>query len=79
MMLITLSHSAARSYALPTNLPTTPTVPPHADTFHAICTQWRGKQTAPTTRSFLVLQCFPFYSTMRTDLNLRQMGGERAG
>ncbi len=28
---------------------------------------------------FLVLQCFPFYPIMKTDLDLRQMGGERAG
>ncbi len=49
MMHITLSHSAAHNYALPTNLPTTPTVIPRADTLHAICTQWRVKQTAPTT------------------------------
>ncbi len=27
----------------------------------------------------LMLHCFPFYSTMRADLDLRQMGGERAG
>ncbi len=58
MMFITLSHFAAHYYALPTNLPTTQTVPPRADMLHAICTQWRGKQTAPTTWAFFGCSVF---------------------
>ncbi len=58
MMLIALSHSTTHNYALPTNLWTTPTVPPRTNTLHAIFTQRRGKQTVPTTWSFFGASVF---------------------
>ncbi len=42
---------------------------------YAVERETNSRQHGP----FLVLQYFPFYSTMRTDLNLRQMGDKRAG